>query len=209
MANEGIERIQEQVGGEVVDGAVGYFVRERAYNQEMSTRADEPVFVLHDFCMIRVPGRSTVEKQLVRKVLPDGTEVSVSDYHQRRFPRAWDAFLRGEDLRPDGTLLEDCPAIPKERLPELKAAAVRTVEDLANLPDASVRRVGHDGFVLRQVAQDFLEEHNEVARLRERVAELEKLSAPKRSRAKKVTEHGNDRTSTDGSGEHDRAAAAG
>lgn len=207
MASEGIERIQEQVGGEVVDGTVGYFVRERAYNEVMSTEAGQPVFVLHDFCMVRVPGRSTAEKQLVRKTLPDGTEVSVSDYHQRRFPKAWDAFLRGEDLRPDGTLLEDCPAIPKERLPELKAAAVRTVEELAGLPDASVRRVGHDGYVLRQVAQEYLAENNEIAQLRARVAELESASTKRRGRPKKVTDDDHS-ADADGGREYDRAASA-
>lgn len=177
--NETAERIQEQVGGETRDDVVGYFLRERVYSDELSAEAGEPVYIQQDFCLQRVPGRvGEPVKQLVRKIYPDGREVVVSEWHLKKYPRAWDAFLRGEDLRPDGMLLEDCSEIPKGRIAALKAAAIRTVEELASLPDASLRRIGHDGMVLRDVARGVVEARNSTQTLQARIAELEqKLEA--------------------------------
>jgi hypothetical protein len=171
---ETADRIQEQVGGETNDSVVGYFLRERVYSDELSAAAGEPVYIQQDFCLQRVPGRvGEPVKQLVRKVFPDGREIVVSEWHLRKYPRAWDAFLRGEDLRPAGMLLQDCPDIPKGRIAALKAAAIRTVEELAEIPDASLRRIGHDGMVLRDVAKRVIAERNNAANLADRVQELE------------------------------------
>lgn len=183
-AARSLSRIFEQTGGEIVDGTVGTFTSERHYDEKRSAEIGEPYFVQHDYCIIRVPGRAAApQKQLVRKVFPAYGEVperkvQVETYHCEKYPRAWDAFLRGEDLRPEGTPLENCDRIPRERVPELRAKAVRTVEELANLPDASLDRIGKDGRVMQRLAREYLDEHDELAALRKRVAELEQAAKP-------------------------------
>lgn len=182
-AIESLERLQEQTGGQITDGVVGTFVRERVYNDMLSAGAGEPVYVLHDYCNIRVPGNARANhKALVRKIYPEqgaepAREVVVEDHWTTTFPRAWDAFLRGEDLRPPGTPIEDCAAIPRERVVGLKQAQIRTVEELINLPDASLRRVGHDARALQRAAREWLDEKAAPAQLAAKVAELEKQLA--------------------------------
>lgn len=178
---ESLQRIQEQSGGEIVDGTVGTFCRERVYSEKLSAEAGEPVYMVHDYCDIRVPGNVRGNhRELIRKIFPDGREVIANEFHLKKYGRAWDAFLRGEDLKPVGTLIEDCDAIPRARLAGLKAADIRTVEELAQLPDRSLQRIGPDGRALQRAAAQYLEENSEQAKqaeelalLREKVAELE------------------------------------
>ena len=163
---QSLQRLQEQTGGEVVDGTVGTFTRMKEYSEQLSIEADEPTFVIHDYCIVRVPGKASLStRQLVRKEYPDGREVWVSRYHARRFPRAWDAFMQGEDLKPEGTALEDCPDIPKTRIPILKSLSIKTVEELAHLHDRSLQAIGMDARVLQMAAKKWLEENNEMKRL--------------------------------------------
>ena len=159
--DESVARIQEQTGGEANDGAVGSFYREKEYSEILSAAKGEPVYLETDYCRIRVAGnRGEDQISRVQVTMPNG-EVRISDeYNINRFPRAWDAFMRGEDLRPDGTLLEDCPAIPRERIAGLKKASVRTIEDLIGLPDRSLQRIGPDGRALQRAAQEFIKEHD-------------------------------------------------
>ena len=213
--NQSLERLQEQSGGQIADGVVGTFVSEKQYNEVLSAEANEPIYVIHDYCNVRVPGNVNANhKALVRKRYPDGREVVVTDNYFTRFPRAWDAFLRGEDLRPVGTLIEDCAAIPRSRVPGLKAAEIRTVEELIHLPDASLRRVGLDARALQRAAAEWIEEQNKPADLMaemERMrAEIEALKAPKRRhRKKEVVNDGDDQSDIAERGEHDRSSAAG
>ncbi len=104
----------------------------------------------------------------------------MNEFHIKKYGKAWDAFLRGEDLKPEGILIEECPEIPRERLAGLKSADVRTVEELAGLPDRSLQRLGPDGRALQKAAQAYLESQSapekmakELDQLREKYAELE------------------------------------
>ena len=90
--------------------------------------------------------------------------------------------MKGNDLKPEGCLLEDCPDIPKARIPVLKSLGIKTVEELANLHDRSLQNIGMDARVLQMAAKTFLEENNEAKRLADRVAELEaKLEAAEKN----------------------------
>lgn len=161
-----LESIQQQSGGQVARGAVGTFERVKKYSEELSAQAGEKVDIFHDVCHIRVPGNKNADhKELVQKHYPDGRVILVGDHPIKRFPLAWDAFLRGEDLRPEGTMLSDCDAIPKERVLALKAAQIKTVEELAALPDRSLQRIGMDARALQKAAQKWLDEHDDQAKM--------------------------------------------
>ncbi|MGR8921005.1 MAG: hypothetical protein ACU85V_15425 [Gammaproteobacteria bacterium] len=195
-------RLQAQVGGEVVENTVGTFEHEEVYSETLSAAAGEPVTIGYDYCHERVPGNMRANNRaIVRKHFPDGRVVMVAEWFTRRYPMAWDAFLRGEDLAQRGTLLEDCPAVPKNRLMALKAAQIRTVEELIALPDASLPRIGHDGRALVKAAQQWVEENDGQARMAERLAELEaELAAMKEKNA--------DGDDLDGGAERSRGARA-
>ena len=214
---ESLQRMQEATGGEVRDGVVGKFESVPEYSETLSAAAGEVVNVIYDYCVIRVPGNANADqRQIVRKRFPDGREVLCGESYTRRFPRAWDAFLRGEDLRPAGTLLEECPAIPRARLPGLKAANIVTVEELIQLPDASLRRVGHDARALQHAAAVWLEDKHKpadmAAELSALKAELAAMKAAKpRGRPRKAEVNqadGDDQDTAAECGEFDRSSAA-
>lgn len=189
---QALERIQEQSGGQVVDQVVGTFAKEKIYSEELSAKSDEPVYLLYDYCYTRVPGNVNANhKELVQKHFPDGRTVTVTDYPIKRFPLAWDAFLRDEDLRPEGTPLEDCEAIPKERVPGLKAAQIKTVEELAALPDRSLQRIGLDARALQRAASAWLEENDDAAKM---AIEFEELKA--KVAAMEAADNGNSQNDT-------------
>lgn len=181
-----LQRVQEQIGGQVVDQVIGTFERKQEYSDVLSAAVGKPVYIDHIYCKTRVPGNQHADHvELVEKHFPevkddDGktlreeTKVLVTDYPIRRFPLAWDAFLKGEDLRPDGTPLEDCEAVPKSRVAALKAASIKTVEELASIPDRALQRIGMDARALQKAAQDYLDEHDEQSRMK---VELEQATA--------------------------------
>lgn len=177
-----LQRVQEQIGGQVVDQVIGTFERKQEYSDVLSAAVGKPVYIDHIYCKTRVPGNQHADHiELVEKHFPevkddDGktlreeTKVLVTDYPIRRFPLAWDAFLKGEDLRPEGTPIEDCPAVPKSRVAALKAASIKTVEELASIPDRALQRIGMDARALQTAALAWLDENDEQAQLQETVA---------------------------------------
>ncbi len=183
---EALERQQEQSGGQVADQVVGTFSREKVYLEELSAQAGVPVHAFFDYCYIRVPGNANANhKELVQKHYPEVKNqqgevikkesiVMVTQSPLKKFPLAWDAFQRGEDLRPEGTMLEDCEAIPKERVAGLKAAHIRTVEELAALPDRSLQRIGMDARALQLAAQQYVTERDSTKKMQ---SELEETKA--------------------------------
>lgn len=178
-----LQRVQEQIGGQVVDQVIGTFERKQEYSDVLSAAVGKPVYIDHIYCKTRVPGNQhadhveLVEKHFPKvedddgKLLRDESKVLVTDYPIRRFPMAWDAFLKGEDLRPDGTPLEDCEAIPKSRVAALKAASIKTVEELASIPDRALQRIGMDARALQKAAADYLKENDEQSRMKAQLEE--------------------------------------
>ncbi len=207
---DSLERLQEQSGGQIVDQTVGCFCREKVYSEKLSADAGEPVYVTHDFCDIRVPGNAKGNhRELVRKTMPDGREIVVNEFHIKKYGRAWDAFLRGEDLRPEGTLLEECDAIPRERLAHLKSVDIRTVEELAHVPDRSLQRIGHDGRALQKAAQGYLAEHDAGARAEEEVKQLKAELEAMRAEMKGASTDGDDKNTTAKRRGNDRSKSTG
>ena len=82
--------------------------------------------------------------------------------------------------------MADCSEIPRERLAGLKAADIRTVEELAELPDRSLQRLGADGRALQKAAQAYLQEHDATAKLADDLKETQdELAALKAQLAEK------------------------
>lgn len=91
---------------------------------------------------IEIPGES--------KLKPVHT---VTDEHRRRWPRQYADFKAGMDQRLDGTAIEQWPALTRGQCERFRMAGIRTIEDIAHLPDAGIAVMGPDGFKLRAAAQ--------------------------------------------------------
>lgn len=74
-----------------------------------------------------------------------------------KFPKTYQAFLDDQTLEVEGTPLSEMPGLVPELLNAWSLLGVRTIEDLAELSDAGVQRLGQGAFAFRKQAQEKLE----------------------------------------------------
>jgi hypothetical protein len=87
----------------------------------------------------------------------------VTDEHRQRWPDAYAAFKRQEEISPDGTPLEQWPILNRGQVLELKAVGIMTVEQCAHIPDNALHRLPMGARSLRDRAQAYLDDAASVA----------------------------------------------
>lgn len=151
-------------------------------NEARSEAEGRPIFEDKEMVEIRIPGDKHIS--WVGPV----TEQTKIDGHwvdsRQRFPEAYAAFKRGEQVANTGTPLEQWPnpKLTAARVAELKALNIFSVEDLASVSDSNLGRMGMGARELRNDAQKYIETAKvsvdptkilaEMAQLREMVAKL-------------------------------------
>jgi hypothetical protein len=81
----------------------------------------------------------------------------VTDEERRRWPEAYDAFKKGEEVALQGTPLEEWPILNRAQVRELKALEIYTIEDIATMSDLATQR-GMGLMGLRGRARAFLDD---------------------------------------------------
>lgn len=164
-------------------------VRPRFYihpvqNKAKSDKEGRPIFEPKSFVELRHPGDrlySFVDeidehgRSLAKRA--DGTPVS--DYSER-FPRDFAAFKRGEERAAVGTPLEEWSALSRSRAAELKALNILTVEELADVQDGALDKMGMGARAEREKARTFLAASKggaETNAMAARIAQLEEMVA--------------------------------
>lgn len=136
------------VGNDKSDTAIPRFSTRPVQNNFKTAQEGRPVFEDRDFVEILVPGD--------RKITWDGL---VKEEHKQRWPRQYAAFKAQTELPLEGTPVEHWAAITRSQAEELKFAHVRTIEQLASLPDDALNKsVSMGGYALREKAQRHLEQ---------------------------------------------------
>lgn len=144
-----------------------------------SAKQGRAVYVDEVMCEVRIPadnGRRPVfpAEAVWKKV--QGRPIT----YRERFPKAWDAFKRGEAPLVEGTPIEVMPLTPAKKA-ELKALAIYSVEQLAALDSEAMKRMGSGGRDLVEQAKTFLKSQDikpqvlaaENEELKRRIAALE------------------------------------
>lgn len=116
-----------------------------------------------DFAIITRPGsRDTLEKEakiwlaeIAEKARKN--EGGVAQAWPIAFNFAYKAFLDGEELPVSGTPIKGWPVLSPSAQKDIIAAGIRTVEDLAELPESSLAGVGIGGIAFKQKAKAWLE----------------------------------------------------
>ncbi len=158
--------------------------------------AGHPVFEDVPYIKIQVPGDPTTV-----------VDTKLRDHHKRRFPRHFAHFQQFQNAAPIiGTPLAEWAAISRSQADNLRVVGVMTVEQLSELTDAQVQRIGMGGEQLRRKAQAWLKQATEGAgvlasagrmseleesnkQLQAQVAELmAAMNAPRRGRPPKEQE---------------------
>jgi hypothetical protein len=147
--------------GGAPDTARPRFYVKAVQNNFKSERDGKPVFEDQRYVEVHIPGdRKTV---VDRPVKPEDRE---------RWPREYAAFEAGLETPLEGLPLEEWAGITRSQVEELRFAHVRTVEQLAALPDDALNRsVSMGGFKLREAAIRHLAQAAEAAPMERLAAE--------------------------------------
>lgn len=108
----------------------------------------------------------------------------VTREHAERWPKEYAAFKEGIEISPDGTPLEEWPILKRSQVMELKYLGFKTVEQVRDMSDQVIQRIGMGGRALKTMAVAFLDDAERIAltarltaesdRKDERIAALER-----------------------------------
>ena len=110
-----------------------------------SEKQGRPVYKDVPFIKIVVPG--DVNNIIERKA---------NDQDKLKFPKAWARFEASEAEGQEGTPLEQWPQMSRSMVKECKYFEIHTVEQLANLSDINVSKMGLGYMDLRNKAKAYL-----------------------------------------------------
>lgn len=120
------------------------FYRDVVQNHHKTLEAGRPIFDDVDMIRIHTPGSRD-------------TLVSVADYnYQQRFSRQWDQYQKGIEQTTSGTPLGSVSWLTGSQVAELLAVNIKSVEQLAGMPDNIANKFMNHHELKRQ-AQNFLD----------------------------------------------------
>ena len=143
------------------DGTHPLFYMRAVENKARSREEGRPIYEDVPYVKILMPGSKDYPDRKVR------------DEDKQRWPRAWAAFESGQENAQGGTPLERWNGLSSARLAELQALNIHTVDQLAEVPDGSLNKLGPDGRKLRDQAQAFIQSAGVSEEMAERVKNLE------------------------------------
>lgn len=181
-----------------IDTARARFFMQAHQNFAKSEEEGRPIFEDREMISIQVPGDQKTEfvdfvYRIVKgqpvqngAVFNDSNPNYIPPY-VIRFAKEYEAFKAGQAQALTGTPLEHWPQMTASRVAELKAMKVLTVEDLSNVPDGILSRLGQNSRMEREKARAWLlaakdsavteKQARENQELKDRIARLEALLA--------------------------------
>lgn len=161
------------------------FYTRSVQNKWQSDQAGRPIFEPRDFIQIIQPG----ERDMIDR--------EVREEDQFRFPKQWAAYQAKLEQAPTGTLLSVLYPSEPHIVDSMAALKIITVEQLANLSEQGISRLGMGGREHVKRAKDFIEAsekftgahqmQRDLDAARDKIAQLEAAiatlqAAPKRGR---------------------------
>jgi hypothetical protein len=177
------------------------FYMEPVLQGHESEKEGRQIFKDVPFIWIRFPGDRTRERR--RRVDMRGKDGAIPD--PDRFPRQWSAFQRKHAQVQEGTPIENWGPISKSQALTYKGLNVHTVENLAAVNDTALHNLGHGARMLRdkaiawikaskdsaetmRLAAENQQLRDDLAALKEQVAELAAKRKPGRPRKEESDE---------------------
>lgn len=146
-----------------------FFIKQKKNNFK-SAQAGHDVYDQKEYVRVIIPGdRNSIPEREVR------------EEDKARWAKHYIAFKNGLTLAPDGMPLEKWPLIDINQIEHMKHWNVRTVEDLANLNDIHLQKLGMGARDLKSKAIVWLEQARDGSGVSRVVQENEELRAKTRS----------------------------
>lgn len=155
---------------------VQFFI-EPVENPAKTRSEGRPIFDDREFIRIAFPGDNK------RELVAPANEMHYVAHERRqmtyaeRFAKAYEAFRAGEESFVSGTPLVHVPFLTRSKVAELKALKISSVEQLAGLPDASIKKIGMGGRDLVDQAKAYLDVSKGTAQVAELQRQIEELKA--------------------------------
>lgn len=170
--------------------AVEFF--NKAVENPRKTKAEgRPIFEDREYIRIRFPADNKRELVANAHEMHYVSHAKQQMTYAQRFPANYDAFKAASDAEfVQGTPLAELTILTEAKRAELRAQNIKTVEQLAGLPTAAMRRLGMGAQALVDGAKEYLtraSEHSEVTALRKRIEELEAMKSDPKATSKDVT----------------------
>lgn len=142
------------------DGVFATFYDDSMKNDSKTREKGFAVFDDVTFVRIQVPNQQ------------DCVPRPVQEKDKTRFPKSWEAYTTGKEAIEDGFPLEQWPQLTSGELKVCHANMIKTVEQLAEVADSSIHRLGQGGIGMKTRAKKFLDSLGEVDTLRKENEEL-------------------------------------
>lgn len=154
------------------------FERRPVEDRNASIAAGHHVHKDVDYAIItRAGARDTFEQEV--SVWFDQLAKRVKD---AQFPAEWlrgyresyEAWKKGEELPPEGTPIKTWPVASPAQIKDILAVGIRTVEDLAKLPDSELSSLGIGAMSLKQKAAAWLDSAAKTGKAAEQLSTLQR-----------------------------------
>lgn len=155
---------------------VEFFVKAVEIPRE-TKKQGRPVFEDREYVRIRFPADNKRELVAPAHEMHYVSHARQQMTYAQRFAASYDAFKRDVADLTVGTPLTELPVLTEARRAELAAQGVKTVEQLAGLPDPSMRKLGIGARDLVVAAQAYLEKAQDNAEVTALKREIEALKA--------------------------------
>lgn len=141
------------------------FYNGKARNETATLNAGRPIY--DDVEMIRIrwagntknefhaPATDRSDRPVVDPATNDKYWPAWKDHPD--FKAAYEAFKQGQAIAASGTPIEEWPTLTEAKRAELKAINIHTVDQLANLDPAGMKRLGIEGPELKAKAKAYLD----------------------------------------------------
>jgi hypothetical protein len=143
-------------------------------DKEASEKAGSPVFRDVLYVEIRVPNQQDFQPR------------PAQDADKQRFPISWRAFQEGTEAPIEGLPLQEWPQLTGAEAKPLMACGIKTVQQLAEVADSGIHRLGAGGMSLKVRAQKYLKSLDRMDDLEKRNQELEARLQDLESRPEKT-----------------------
>lgn len=165
MTTQAMEQINNRFAAD--DKLYVRFFMHPKQNPAKTKAEGRPIFEDKEYIQIMTPGNKT-----------DVIMRPVSAEDKERFAKAYQRFKASEEEVLEGTLLEHWPVVTRAQVEEMKYFNIRTVEQLAGMPDSNAQNF-MGVLNLKRQAQDWLAQAdaNFVSDLKEQLAERDRQLA--------------------------------
>lgn len=163
------------------DTGLGVEFFTKAVEHPAKTReAGRPIFNDMEYVRISFPGDSKRELVAPASEMHYVSHAKQQMTYAERFAGSYAAFKDSNTEYVSGTPIDELTALTASKKAELKAMKIRTVEQLAGLPDVTIKKIGMGAREMVEQAQAFLAAASgtaEIAELRRQLAELQAAKA--------------------------------